>query len=195
MSDGTESETCPLGLELTRALSVYNVTGRPHGYRMLVSVSDYWNMDPNIFVLARDAGLETGDEPVYVFSHVASPTDMEEYPAWTDGAEAGYVRAAEIDLVFRSESELNDTWNCLVSDQRELVRTLVRLCDVVLSAVSRVGVFGGSIPAPGEPGLPVSTVRIRGGILEIYNATTELWYPLSVSGELGHETLNFGDPS
>lgn len=191
MSDGTISETSPLGVELTRETSVYVVTGRPQGYRMRVYVSNYWNMDPNIFVLMRDAGLETGDEPVYVFSHVASPTDMEEYPAWADGADADMVRAAEIDLVFRSESLLNDTWTCLVSDQNELVRTLVRLCDAIITHISSAGVLGGSVPAPGTP---VSTVRIRGGVLEIYNPDTELWYPLSISGALGHEALVYGDP-
>lgn len=191
MSDGTVSETSPLGVELTRETSVYAVTGRPHGYRMRIYVSNYWNMDPNIFVLTREAGLETSDEPVYVFSHVASPADMEEYPAWTDGTDASTVRAAEIDLVFRSENDLNDAWTCLVSDQNELVRTLVRLCDAIITHISSAGVLGGSVPAPGTP---VSTVRIRGGVLEIYNPDTELWYPLSISGTLGHEALVYGDP-
>lgn len=194
MSDGTESESCPFAIQLSRAVSDYPATGRPQGYRMLITVSDFANVDPNIFVLTRDAGLETGDDPVYVFSHVASPSDLEEYPEYAAGVTADYVRAAEIDLVFRDETTLAETWDAITADQRELIRTLIRMCQAQLDLISRVGFFGDSIPEP-EPGVQAMTARFRNGRFEIYNPDTELWYPLAISGEEGHESLDFGDPA
>ena len=138
---------CRFGLELTREMNRYDVSGRPQAWRMRISVSDHFNVDPNVFlymVVGRDP--ET-NEVQAAFQSLASPTDMEEYPVGIQEGSSGgpddepslFFRLAEVDLVSRSRALLDETWRLLLVDRDELLRTLEHMALLEVSDVSRGG--------------------------------------------------------
>ena len=127
----------PVGLELMKQQSVYEVGGRTQGYRLYVAVSQYSNIDPNVFVFeVQGPDQETGQRYA-VFNRLASPADLEEYPVGIPQAEdpdpPDYFRLAEVDLVFRHPDDLAACWENLKSEQAELVRTLNQMVNSELS--------------------------------------------------------------
>ena len=133
--------SCCIGIELTRQTSIYNVSGRPQGWRMLVSVTRWEGVDPNIF-LYRVAGTDpfTGNT-LATFEGLASPLQLEEWPVETpaeSGAERMF-RLSQIDLVFNSMIDLETAWREIREGRDELVRTLITMCEL---QVDQIDLFG-----------------------------------------------------
>jgi len=149
-SSSSTPADCRFGLELTKELGVYDVPGRQQAWRLRVTVTDYYNVDPNIFVYLRSGTDDEGNQED-TFEAVASPTDLEEYPSGAprESDSPQFFRLAEVDLLSRSEILLEETWDGIVADRDELIRTLVGICELQLSAVDRGGYFPPT-PAPAE---------------------------------------------
>jgi hypothetical protein len=97
---------------------------RLQGYRIRVVVTEAIGVNPNIFVFQRRP-LTVADTYDDRFENIASPADLEEYPV---GAPADlnrpFYRLSEIDLVFRSVSNVEEAWNILLAEVADLIYTL-----------------------------------------------------------------------
>jgi hypothetical protein len=89
------------------------VEGRTQGFRIRAKVIEVEGLDANVFVyqIKRKPGYTYAD---YSFQNVASPADLEEHPAGepADINAAGvypFFRMDEIDLVYRSVKDVEDT--------------------------------------------------------------------------------------
>jgi len=168
-SSSSSSETavdCNVGIELSRSVSQYPATGPQTAWRMRVEVSEYHNVDPNIFMYLRRPAPHASGVPRDTFESMATPADMEDYPAGSpeDGQDLPFFRLAFVDIVVRNRDLLDPIWENLQADRDELVRTLTSLCtDMATDAVSRFGTFAddgadddedeseGSVEPPAEP--------------------------------------------
>ena len=151
-SSGSPAD-CEYGIELTREMSVYESDTRPQAWRMKVTVTDTNNVTPNIFVYMRKTtdpgtGLQTD-----TFESVASPVDLEEYPAGAPipGTEPQFYRLSEIDLIARNRDLLDGTWNLIVDDRDELLRTLATICELDPVDVDRGGTFPSDAAVEADP--------------------------------------------
>ncbi len=138
----------PVGLEIKREHSAYDVGGRTPVYRLRIDVTRYSNIDPNVFVYDV-VGPDLDTDTKYArFNRVASAVDLEEYPVGipeeSDTAVA-YFRLAEVDLLFRSMTDLDAAWEAIRADQEELVRAMNQLTNPFLNAESYNAV--GDFPA------------------------------------------------
>ena len=149
---------CRFGLELTRSMNQYDVSVRPQSWRMQVSVSAYFNVDPNIFLYMVTGRDPETNEVQAAFQSVCSPTDLEEYPlgpqegsssAPADGESENaeepslFFRMSSVDLVSRNRALLDETWSLIQSDRDELLRTLEHMAVLEVSDVSRGGLWEG----------------------------------------------------
>lgn len=153
-SSGTPA-SCVFGLELTKEVSTYNIPNRTQAWRLKVTVTDCNNVDPNIFMYLRGPGNTETEERIDAFQAVCSPVDLEEYPAG-EPLDTGpsFFRVAEVDLLSRSRTLLEETWNAIVSDVEELIQTLVSICELQHADVVRIGTFDSDDEADGEPQEP-----------------------------------------
>lgn len=126
------------GITLTRTDQANHVSGRSQGYRMQVVASAGLAMTNRIFLLRvgtvdPDLGTRTAK-----FINICSPSDIAQYPAaFTDGVE--FYRSASIDLVFRSPSLADTTWDLITADVAELTETLDLMDEMATSTVVRIG--------------------------------------------------------
>jgi hypothetical protein len=144
---------CCFGLELTRDISRYEVTGRPQAWRMRVRVTKYNNVDPNIFMfLRRGPDQSTGDFHD-TFEAVASPVDLEERPAGEPRPDEDppFFRLSDIDLLARSMELLEETWQSILQDRDELIRTLTTLCELDPAESNAYGCFPEESVEPVSP--------------------------------------------
>ena len=95
-------------------------------YTMKVSVTAAIGVDPKIFVFQRGVPpplAGTTPQPVDRFVKVASVVDLEDFPP--DGPnidrEMPYYRVDNATLVFRSLTDLQETWNYIQDDVRGLL--------------------------------------------------------------------------
>lgn len=135
---------CCYGIELTAETSMYPVPGRPQAWRLRVTVTRWSNIDPNIFMFRAHTNDPESGEPYASFECVASPVDLEEYPVGEplSGENAHpYFRLAEVDLLFRNEELLNETWEAIKQDRDELVRTITQICELHVAGVDAGGCF------------------------------------------------------
>lgn len=97
------------------------VSGRTQGYRMQIQASDAVGMGNEIFVFQRmPAGAGFND----VFTNVASPSDMDDYPVGAPDPGGMFFRLAAIDLVFRNVTLADEAWSGIKNDVTELINTL-----------------------------------------------------------------------
>lgn len=155
-SSSASPANCRYGIELTRTVSTYNVSGRTMAWRMLVTVTQSYNVDPNIFLFLRRTPDPATQQPRDTFEALCSPNDIEEYPAGAPRPEdtEQFFRLAEVDLVSRSRTLLEDTWTQLKANRDELVRTLAEICELGDVEVSRYGDFGDEEEEDEEPSEP-----------------------------------------
>jgi len=130
---------------------------------MRITVTDWYNVDPNIFVYLR-TGPEIQGEYVDTFEAVASPVDLEEYPAQApnENQEPPFFRMAQVDLISRNRALLDETWEAIKADRDELIRTLANICEMETNEVSRYGDF----PDDEEGDTVTPTVPTPGGSAE-----------------------------
>lgn len=142
-SSSSSSPDCRYGIELTKEISKYEVTGRPQAWRMRVYVSKYYGLNPNIFVYLRRPATSESGEYRDTFEAVASPVDLEEYPvAVPEPVPAPqFFRLSDIDLLARNITLLDETWEAIQNDRDELIRTLSKICELKLDEVSAYGYF------------------------------------------------------
>lgn len=154
-SSSASPADCNFGIELTRYVSTYNVSGRPQAYRMRIEVTRYNNVDPNLFVYKRHAPDPDTEAYRDTFEAVASPLDFEELPVGNprEGDAQPYFRLAEVDLMTRNRALLDETWAAILRDRDELIRTLTYTCELSLDTVSPGGVFPAeeTTPTPTPP--------------------------------------------
>lgn len=157
-SSSSTPADCRFGIELTCEVSVYNVTGRPQAWRMRITVTDYYNIDPNIFMYLR-TGPNAAGVLQDTFESVASPVDITEYPAGAPDTnqDPAFYRLAEIDILSRNRTLLDETWRLIKADRDELVRTMTNICELEEDAVSRYGYFPEEPPTPPVPPVPPSS--------------------------------------
>jgi len=95
------------------------------GFRMQVEVIAAQGLSPKIFVYRASTQL---------FSHIASPSDLVEYPDSGDPLDDSvYYREDKLDLVFRSGHLAADAWQAILSDITGLVESL-KASESVISA-------------------------------------------------------------
>ena len=151
-SSSSSPADCLYGITLTREISRYDVPGRAQAWRMMITVSDWYNVDPNILVYKRSLPDSITGDVSDTFIAVASPVDLNEYPAGApnEGQDPPFYRTAEADLISRSQSLLESTWELVKADRDELIRSLVGICELELAEVS----VGGYFPEAEEPVVP-----------------------------------------
>lgn len=147
---------CRYGIRLVQDISIYEVEGRAQAWRMRITVTDYYGLDPNIFLYLR-TGPDARGVLVDTFECVASPVDISEYPAGTpdEDQDPPFYRLAEVDLLSRNRNLLDETWELIKSDRDELVRTLAAICELEENEVSDYGYLPTDTPES-TPVLPDS---------------------------------------
>lgn len=117
------SPICPTGRSIRLChdgLATY-VDGDQSGYQLDVRVAEAVNITSAIFVYRRYLGAVPRDE----FTHVASPADIEDYPAVEPADEFHpFFRLSTVSLVARDVGVLNQNWLDLLRDVNALVDSL-----------------------------------------------------------------------
>lgn len=130
----SQSSPAPIeyGITLEHWVQAQFAEGSTQGYHLYIAAKDATNMSRHIFVyqvgmIDTETG-ETSDR----FVNVASPSDLEEYPAESPGATDRFYRLDKVDLVFRSPLTANETWEAIQNDVASLVRTLKLMSELKL---------------------------------------------------------------
>ena len=146
---------CKFGITLQRALSRYDVPGRAQVWRMRILVTNYYGVDPNLFVYQRGlAQMETGDI-VDKFIAIASPGDLEEYSAGSPATGQDLYRLAEVDLLSKNDTLLSETWKLIKADVEELIRSITYTCELTVEDTFTAGEYPAEEVVP-EPTVPTS---------------------------------------
>jgi len=120
-------------VDLLREGSTTHVEGRTIAYRLRVSAINPVNMPAAIFLYERQPFTTYREDEPYrdVFVAVCSPGDLEEYP---EGAppdtEPKFYRLDQVDLDFRSIIAVDEAFQALNNDVKELVYALQALRDL-----------------------------------------------------------------
>ena len=114
------------GIRLKKYVQTKYVINNVDGYRMVVEAYDSNNMSNAIFRYIRGPFSAATGTYSDEFDGVCSPSDLEEFPenSPTPNSNPAWFRKGSIDLVFRSQTTANDTWDKIVSDVEILVKTL-----------------------------------------------------------------------
>lgn len=96
------------------------------GYLLSVTVLRAVDTDREIFAHRMSPGT-VGQAPCELFSHVASPTDLERYPIGEPVIGIAYYRLATVQLIFRSLPLLRESWLALGRDIQGLAESLDQL--------------------------------------------------------------------
>lgn len=118
-------------------MSIY-VSGRTQGYRMTIQAQDAVVLPNEVFVYQRKPSYK---DPGYedVFTNIASPSDLEEYPITTPVGNVPFFRLAAVDLVFRNVSLADDAWKGIQNDMKQLIETLKFFDSLVVQEVEAFG--------------------------------------------------------
>ena len=136
------SEEFDFGIELTRQFFESAVSGRTTAYRMVVQVSNTYNVDPNVFLKERVQPAMGTDAPIDEFRAVCTPVDLEEYGIGEPLDGDTFFRVSSIDLLSRDIASLEDAWTCILADRDELIRTLQAISVATGTQVSAYGYMG-----------------------------------------------------
>lgn len=92
------------------------------GYLLKVTVENYLNIDPNIFVMQRDVGGTYGNQTVDTFYSIASVGELETLSV-NDPNQlySNFYRCQEIELMFETPQDLESAWQSISSEVRSLV--------------------------------------------------------------------------
>jgi hypothetical protein len=148
--------------ELTRSISIRKspisqyVEGRTQGYRVRLEVCEARLIPAEIFVHQRRPATTISGSPIDEFSNVASPADLEEYPAFEPDDTSAFFRLSYVDLVFRSLDLLNKAVDDIMDDIRCLVESLEQIDE--LSSEECITITGEGVPE--EPCVPVIKVVV-----------------------------------
>jgi len=112
------------GIQLKTRVTLLQPEGN---HRFQAWVSEHVNIAPEIFVYQRCPNLPEEPLPDDRFVNVASVADMAEYPATTPVGTVPFFRLSAIDLVFRSVHALDETWEAIREDIRDLLENKYKL--------------------------------------------------------------------
>lgn len=96
-------------------------------HRLKMWVSEYVDMEAEIFVYQRYPSLPGEATPDDHFVNLASAADMKDYPRTSPVGNVPFFRLSYIDIIFRSADLLNRTVTLIQEDVRALIRNLDRL--------------------------------------------------------------------
>lgn len=98
-------------------------------YRVRIEAVDSENVDPHIFVYRQNSPNAYTGEIVDTFFSIASPVDMEEYPALGPDPTKAYpfFRLNYVELDFRSTLLAEQAWQAIVHELNHLITALNRL--------------------------------------------------------------------
>jgi len=115
------------------------VEGRTQGVRIKIVAIESNQMPKEVFVFQRRPSAPPG-ESIDVFTNIASPNDLEEYPVGdiTDIAHP-FLRLDVVDLVFRSPEHAQDGIQRMVGDIAQLVESLNFMDSLVLQEEITIG--------------------------------------------------------
>lgn len=126
-SSSSSSGPVSYGVRLRkREISEY-VEGRTEGYRLRLDVIEAIGIPPEIFVYQRKRGLLPNERDRDEFSNVASPADLEEYPADEPEPTRSFFRLKSIDVVFRNLDLLRTSLNDVRQDICSLIESLCQM--------------------------------------------------------------------
>jgi hypothetical protein len=88
-------------------------------------VSEYQDIDPNVFVWIRRPPVPPATEDIDEYVNVASASDMAEYPVDNPDPELPpFYRKSAIDILFRSVDLMNKSINTIEGDLASLIKNL-----------------------------------------------------------------------
>ncbi len=106
------------------------VVATEDGYLLAIDVTSAADVGPELFV-HHLSPYRGGQAQQVVFSHIASPAALEEYPTEAEATNgAYYFRRSSVRLVFRSLAKLHAGWLAIGSDVQNLVESLDQLAVV-----------------------------------------------------------------
>ncbi len=123
-SSSSSSATPRRGIRLRRAAQTRFVANAVDGFRFTVTAHSGHDMPDEIFLYLRRPANPTTGEEADEFASVCSAPDLEEYPVGEPTGTPPFFRAAEIDLVFRSQGEADEAWELIKREVEVLVETL-----------------------------------------------------------------------
>jgi hypothetical protein len=106
-----------------------HVDGTIQGTRIKITVTSTTGLSAKLFVY-REVPLNPNDATaVAQFDHVASPSDLEDFPedAPTAGSDPSWFRLNVVDVVVRSRAIADELWDAILKDVTDLKTTLDRL--------------------------------------------------------------------
>jgi hypothetical protein len=125
-TSSSQSQPDGHGIRLKKYVQTKYVINNVDGFRMKIDAYDANNMSNAIFRYIRGPFSASTGTYSDEFDGVCSPSDLEEFPEGspTPGANPAWFRKGSVDLVFRSQTTANETWDKIVSDVKILVNTL-----------------------------------------------------------------------
>lgn len=111
------------------------------GFTFKVEVLEAVGLPPEIFVFLRIPKPADPVDSDDVFQNIASPADLEEYPAGAPvlGSNHPFFRMAEVTLRFRSEPIADDAWRCMQSDFEALLTALAEAANLEVEEIVEYG--------------------------------------------------------
>lgn len=143
-SSSGSSESAPSikhGIKLKKFVQTSYVINNIDGFRMKIETLSANNMNSAIFRYIK--GPFNGNSGNYQedFDGVCSPSDLEEFPidAPAAGANPAWFRKDYVDLVFRSQTTAEETWDKIVSDVTILIKTLDVMDNISQEKIVSIG--------------------------------------------------------
>jgi len=143
-SSSESSESIPStkhGIKLKKFVQTSYVINNVDGFRMKIEAFSANNMNKAIFRYIK--GPFNGNAGNYQedFDGVCSPSDLEEFPIDAPAANANpaWFRKDYVDLVFRSQSTAEETWDRIVKDVTILIKTLDVMDNISQEKIVSIG--------------------------------------------------------
>lgn len=143
-SNSGSSESAPSvkhGIKLKKFVQTSYVINNVDGFRMKIEAFSANNMSNAIFRYIK--GPFNGNAGTYQedFDGVCSPSDLEEFPIDDPaaGANPAWFRKDYVDLVFRSQTTAEETWDRIVKDVTILIKTLDIMDNIFQEKIVSIG--------------------------------------------------------
>ena len=131
----------PRGVVVTPTFAPYG-TGPTQGFRIALACTRAQGMPNELFAFRLEpVNPAAGVPPRGIFSHVCSPTDLEEFPVGAPypNASPPWFRLDTVDLVFRSRATADETMQGLLAEITALKGALDALDDLQGQAAVTIG--------------------------------------------------------
>lgn len=138
------SESAPSnkhGIKLKKFVQTSYVINNIDGFRMKIEALNANNMSSAIFRYIKSPFNGNSGSYQEDFDGICSPSDLEEFPIDDSaaGANPAWFRKDYVDLVFRSQTTAEETWNKIVSDVTILIKTLDVMDNIYQEKIVSIG--------------------------------------------------------